>query len=792
MRISLGELSLTPENPHSKMLHLSEFSVSGYSNLSKREFPILDFDNALSFSVCLSFQHQHQLSRDTTNGLTGSFYTITAVTRTEDPLRLTLDLTHLLSLHSLLFSLLSSSTPDCEVSPVKICDPSHVRKTRPHSRVTQLWLDSFASVTFSFASAPIALDLLLQEQGVTQSLRLGARVNTATGSVSLNLLSLAVEHLKVALEGSLFCGEDSCSVSLAATLSKTLSLSVSPVCLHVTPATLNLLLHFTSFAQLLPSLHLSLLLPKVIFFSKGNKSNALLHEELKRVCIPSRFSFSFSSRLVPFASLSIDIEEISLHLLGEAKEPLISASVQHIHCIPKDSVHQVEIGPLSVKSATITSLSVDRIRAEMTLSSLEPPTIASFSILRESAYCVQSSYLPLLSHHNAYSDFFRHSLNTPLVSVKSKLPPISVTLSKELLSSLSSLLHPLTPFVSIPSFSFFTPMHYHPPFLSLQLSLPSLSLQLLRDSFTASHPDDPFTQLHILSPSLSCSVGSQHFDLTASFAAAHLSSSFCHLSPPLLLETLTGYKEGIETDSWQQAQERYHALPERMTEILTISTPSSIHFHSHPHMVPSLHHHSLLNGQSDRGVLCTEDCFVESETVMSCRLGEVDVFFDDVCISDLLWGVLLVIESLRVCDDVNEGDAVNKSDSVNEGDAVNESESEGMNENESVCESEAMNEGEKDDSQASLTPTWEDPLLTGQFRIELNSPLLSLTCVYNHTPFQEFLLPGVFFELGFLRTWEQNTLTPSLCYCGADCRGIYWTDLTNNHDTNQACFCHRL
>ena len=141
---------------------------------------------------------------------------------------------------------------------------------------------------------------------------------------------------------------------------------------------------------------------------------------------------------------------------------------------------------------------------------------------------------------------------------------------------------------------------------------------------------------------------------------------------------------------------------------------------------------------------------------------------------------------------MNEGYAVNKSDSVNEGDAVNESEGEGMNENESVCESEAMNEGEKDDSQASLTPTWEDPLLTGQFRIKLNSPLLSLTCVYNHTPFQEFLLPGVFFELGFLRTWEQNTLTPSLCYCGADCRGIYWTDLTNNHDTNQACFCHRL
>ncbi|KAK8832985.1 hypothetical protein WA577_003963, partial [Blastocystis sp. JDR] len=312
-------------------------------------------------------------------------------------------------------------------------------------------------------------------------LRLGARVNTVTGSVSLNLLSLAVEHLKVALEGSLFCGEDSCSVSLAATLSKTLSLSVSPVCLHVPPATLNLLLHFYSFAQLLPSSHPSLLLPKVIFFSKGNKSNALLHEELKRVCIPS----------LPFASLSIDIEEISLHLLGEAKEPLISASVQHIHCIPKDSVHQIEIGPLSVKSATITSLSVDRIRAEMTLSSLEPPTIASFSILRESAYCVQSSYLPLLSHHNTYSDFFRHSLNTPLVSVKSKLPPISVTLSKELLSSLSSLLHPLTPFVSVPSFSFFTPMHYHPPFLSLQLSLPSLSLQLLRDSFTASHPDDP-------------------------------------------------------------------------------------------------------------------------------------------------------------------------------------------------------------------------------------------------------------------------------------------------------------
>lgn len=65
-------------------------------------------------------------------------------------------------------------------------------------------------------------------------------------------------------------------------------------------------------------------------------------------------------------------------------------------------------------------------------------------------------------------------------------------------------------------------------------------------------------------------------------------------------------------------------------------------------MVPSLHHHSLLNGQSDRGVLCTEDCFVESETVMSCCLGEVDVFFDDVCTVICCGAVLIVIESLRV------------------------------------------------------------------------------------------------------------------------------------------------
>ena len=601
----------------------------------------------------------------------------------------------------------------------------------------------------------------------------------------MNLLSLGIEHLKVTTEGSFSFGANSSSVSLAATLTKSLSFTLSPVCLHMTPSSLNLLLHFFSFIQLLPSSPPPLLLPKIILFSKQHKSDVLLHEEMKRLVLPSRFVLRLFSCVVPFSSLSLDVEDLSLHVVTEEKEPLISVNLHHIHCIPEKSIHQVEIGSISIKSATRSCLSLDRIRAEMTLSSLETPTVASFSSLHETAY-VHSTYLPLLSHHNAYSSFFRNSIKTPLISVTSKMPPISVVLSKELFSSLSSLLHHLTPFTSIPAFpSFFQPITYHPPFLSLIISLPSLSVELLRDSFTTSEPERPFARLQIISPSLSCSVGSQHFDMTASFTSLHLESTFCHLSPPLLLETLTGYKEEIETDSWQQAQERYHALPERMTELVTISTPSSIHFQSCPHIVPSLHHYSLLNGQSDRGLLCTEDCFVENEMVLSCSLGEVDILFDDVCVSDFVWGVLIVIES--VCGEVNEGLS-----EVNEGLCGEMSEGLCGEKNEGFCgeKNEGLEEETTDSSYLSSdTTAWEDPAITGQFRIELSSPLLTLTCVYNQVPCQEFLLPGVFFELGFFRTLEQDFLTPSLCYCGGDCKGIYWTDLTTSHETNQACSC---
>ena len=474
------------------------------------------------------------------------------------------------------------------------------------------------------------------------------------------------------------------------------------------------------------------------------------------------------------------MDGIQVHLKSEAEEPLISASLHQLRCYPQSGDHVAEIESISVVTPNTKCLELQNLRFQLLLHSSEVPEIDAFSsILHACSYAPNPHYLPLFSHQNPYSSY--HHVKSPLITLTSSLPSISLTVSKELLSSCVLFYRSLTPFAPTSSYSFFSPMKYDYPLFGATLRCASLCVQISTDSFITTDTPSVFTELRITEPSVSCTMGSQHFDLTSSVSSLHLSSLFCHLSSPLLLECLTGFHDGTDTDAWLQAQERYRQLPSRMTEILSISTPSSLALHSSPHMLPSLHHYHLLQGESDRGLVCIEDCFIESEIELDCRLGEVDLQLDDVCVSDLVWGALVVIEAF--CGGSEESTRSELIGEQNTRSELGGEESTGSElGGEESTGSESGEQNTHSDSQEA--DAWNDPAITGQCRIQLTSPLFTLTCIYNQQPFQAFQLPGVFFELGFVRAFHQSTLAPSLCYCGGDCKGIYWSDLTQHGDTS--------
>ena len=72
----------------------------------------------------------------------------------------------------------------------------------------------------------------------------------------------------------------------------------------------------------------------------------------------------------------------------------------------------------------------------------------------------------------------------------------------------------------------------------------------------------------------------------------------------------------------------------------------------------------------------------------------------------------------------------------------------------------------------------------GSLFFQFESPLVLCSLIYNRYPIQELALPKASFEFGFVRHEIENSFTASNFECGLTSHGLYWTDLTNDFDTN--------
>lgn len=331
----------------------------------------------------------------------------------------------------------------------------------------------------------------------------------------------------------------------------------------------------------------------------------------------------------------------------------------------------------------------------------------------------------LSPYHLVYQQFIHH----PLITLQGDLPPINIFINKQVIHSLLTFfLLPSHASVKFPSFH---SLVYECPFFSLELSIPALTITCLNDLVTDNNPDDVFAVCTLQQVSLQLILSSQFVDCDINLSHLSLSSSFRHISPPLTQETLTGYDSSIELTTWKEICSRIDSLPERMVELLTIH-PVHFHLSSSPECFPSLHFHRILAGEVDRSGLLLRDVACSSHIRLMLDVGDADIQFDDLVVSDFVWAVITII-NLYWC--------------------------------QVPCD--------------SFPEQPEFMIDDSNFLFTIESSLLTISMIYNQQLCQQLCAPAVYFEFGFTRYEYNHSFTKSLVECGFVSKGVYWNDLTN-------------
>ena len=265
---------------------------------------------------------------------------------------------------------------------------------------------------------------------------------------------------------------------------------------------------------------------------------------------------------------------------------------------------------------------------------------------------------------------------------------------------------------------------------SLNEQQPSLNEQQPPLSHPFTYPtslsQDDFCLLSLSPLHFTLTAGMGLVDILTSFSSASLESRFIGLAAPLLQESLTGYNETVETDSWKAALHRYNSLPSRVTRLISIEGFSVVHVVCHPHVLPT---GTLPWGSPSPCRSLTLGSFVG----MDITTETLAIELDDVAIADLC-DFLLVLGDLFP----RESSAV----------------------------------------------MWDECEVQSSVLIQLSVQRAFIDVSFQQQELQSLVLPNVSFECGFPRHFYENTYLPGSFECGLTTAGIYWIDQTTEYTTN--------
>ena len=507
-------------------------------------------------------------------------------------------------------------------------------------------------------------------------------------------------------------------------------ISIQSSCIHISetaitisPTTLSLLSRFLFLFSLLPS-------SPHYFHSRPQRSS---FSQLKKIEIAS---ISNSSSVLPL-SVTVEMPSITLNYGS-----LLSLSLKDVRL--KNQTLQIPQLTITADSSSILQCS------PIVLSLIHTPShsFSSWDIIEHAwtelpRFWEEAKYIELPDEwlSKPYSNYF---YSHPAANcVECDLPSLQLKVDRVAMVSVLKIVSSFLCSDGISSLQFPSVVSYSPPDWEFQISCPFLSLSIQNDVVCDEDTDGEFCSIDLDTIDLNMKWGSQQLDLLTSFKSLSFVSRFQHIARPLMLETLTGYDNSVETTSWENACQRYNELKNGMTELLAISS-SSIHFIQRPHVVPTgnariltdyLHSCKTASSLSSMQTLS----FGNSYTVQA-TLGVIQIDLDDVCVSDLVHGVLTIADFILI---------------------------------------------DREEKNLWKCDEYE---FQNSFLCCVTSPFLSLDLSYNQKSFQNLTAPSISFEFGFPRHFQEGQLMTRNFECGANCAGIFWTDYTTDYITHSVGF----
>lgn len=432
----------------------------------------------------------------------------------------------------------------------------------------------------------------------------------------------------------------------------------------------------------------------------------------------------------------MDIETGVISVTIQQEQPLCHFYLQSAKIITlSPSEYTLQINPLEVSIAHRPVLSLPALSLSLMVQKQPDVQIGTLREILTRQLNTPTQFLVQSMGDSPYYHFFKEYQTHPLFSLKGQLPPLVIHLHKEAIQTLLSLsLLPSPPLVSVPSFS---RLSFEMPVLSINVAAPSIQLLCHEDICFHQASDAVFATLFVEDFDLQLVCSSQNMNLSMGFSSLSIRSSFCHSSPPLTLESLTGFDASIETSTWETRCASFKKIPAYSEEIIHIQS-SQIHIDRFPHAIPSLYYSSLLSDEANHSSILLYTISTSCTTHMQFNLGLLDIVLDDLVLADLVWTVITIINLYWI---------------------------------------------QVPEDQIVETPDWM--IDDGSLVFQIESPITTITLAYDHEPFQELCLPNAYFEFSFIRHELDHTLTPSNFECGLKSGGIYWTDLTIPFVTNQ-------
>ena len=566
-----------------------------------------------------------------------------------------------------------------------------------------------------------------------------------------------------------------------------MSLVLSPLVVSLAPAEILLLSELSTFLSLLPSAHQCITNPRLLLFGSESKRSQLLRFELQR----------FQAFSIPLRSLRLTLPLFELCCVdpGTQSQPMIRLRIEEAGSDPNSGI--LEIQSIRLTAGEKDILALPHCRAVFQRNSPVSPSVSTFSEFLESKHrSKEAVFIDVPSKPSSFAQFFQTSLAFPRCSlaISVTIPAVTISLEQQSVLPVLQFLQFLQSgvdewnSVSLPSLPFFIPAVYETPLLGVSLRCPSVSLHVSADLFQWKERSR-FVSLSLSDLTFSGFFGAQNCDLSLQFASLQILLRFIHLALPLTQETLTGYDETplphdgngeigetVETESWEAAKLRYVSLPSREIELLSVDS-SRFHVSTSLHVLPSSHTWLLAAGEQSHSRVQLCEIGLGSRIRADCDLGMIELVWDDVGLADLVWAILTFCDLLALLLPSASPVSPVSPDSLDSPDSPDISEkSEKSEKSEEPTDSTELGKLEK--------PVGAE-LFCSDCLFQFTSPLLALRCVYNQKPFQEILVPAVFFEFGFSEIVETGEVFPAQFVCGVQTRGAYWTDLTNDLSTSE-------